>query len=152
MMPGAESLVCFHMTGATQGNEVRPLTGAAIRKRQDVMHFLCGLENAVLQTLLTQRIGLDLLVTDTLPRSAVGVLIVGTLVSVVEALRLRPVFRTVLFARCRETWAAGVAAGSLGTGWHTPHLLWGKRKAPWDYSHKALTVILSILPLYYFPI
>ena len=83
-----------------------------------MMYFLGGLENAVLQTLLAERIRLNLPVTDTLPRSAVGVLIIGTLVSVVEALRLCLVLWAILFSRRGEAGAAGVAAGPLGTGGH----------------------------------
>jgi len=52
------------------------------------MHLFGGLENAVLQTLLAERIGFNLSVTDTFPRSAVGVLVIGALVFVIEALRL----------------------------------------------------------------
>ena len=118
----------FHVTGAAEGDEVRSLTGAAVSQRQDVMHFLGGLDDTVLQALLTQRISFDLSVADALPRSAVGVLIVGALILVIKPFRLHLVLRAVLFTRGSKTGAAGVAAGPFGTGGHTPHLLSGQRK------------------------
>jgi len=110
-----------------------------------MMYFLGGLENAVLQTLLAERIRLNLPVTDTLPRSAVGVLIIGTLVSVVEALRLCLVLWAILFSRRGEAGAAGVAAGPLGTGGHHSTSFWAKEKPPGIF-------LLDGCPLCYFSI
>ena len=131
----------FVVAGAAEGDKVRSLTCTAVSQRKDVMHFLCGLDNTVHQALLAQRVGFYLSVTDSFPRSAVCILIIGTLVSVVEALRLHLVLRAVLFTRCGEAWTALVSARSVWFGRHSASSFRGNEKTARDCS-QAVSFIL----------
>lgn len=140
-MPGAESLVRFHVTGAAEGDEVRPLARAAVGKGNDVMYLLGGFDDAVLLAFLAQRVLPYLAVTDSFPRSAVGVLVIRSQVLVVELFCLCFMLGTVLFSLCGKAGAAGVSAWPVWFLWRDVHLLEGKGKALRDFSLKALFIL-----------
>ena len=101
------------------------------------MDLLGRRQLALLLTLLTERVRLDVAVTDALPASAVS--FVGRRVAfvlVVLFVHYLLMFGTVLPAVCEPT-AAGVGAGTPGFIWHRFTTL-GTRKALRDCSHKAL--------------
>ena len=106
------------------------------------MYFLCGFDDAGLEALLTQGVLFDFSVSDSFPCSAVGVLIIGALVLVIEPLRLRLVLQAVLFTRCGEAGTALVSARSVWFGRHSAASFQGNEKTAQDYSQAASFILL----------
>lgn len=105
------------------------------------MNFLGGFDDAGLEALLTQGVLFDFSVSDSFPRSAVGVLIIGALVLVVKLLCLGFVLRAVLFTRRGEAGTTLVSARSVWLGRHSASSFRGKQKALGDCSLKALYIL-----------
>jgi hypothetical protein len=106
------------MTGFAKGHEVLRVTAAAFRERKNVVNFLGRRQFALLLAFLTERVRLDVAVTDTLPRTAVS--FVGSrvaLVLVVAFVHDLLMLGTVLLTHGKPT-AAGVGAWALGFVWH----------------------------------
>lgn len=102
------------------------------------MDLLRRRQLALLLALLTERVRLDVAVTDALPASAVAFIGLGvTLVLVVLFVHDLLVLGAVLLTHSEPT-AAGVGAGTFWFVWHSFHLLVGIKKALRDCSHKAL--------------
>jgi hypothetical protein len=86
------------------------------------MHFFCSGKLALLLTLFTERVGLDVAVTDTLPSTTISLVGSGvTLELVVVFVHCFLVLGTVLLAFCKPT-AAGISTGTLWFVWHLVHL------------------------------
>ena len=60
------------VTGLAKAHEVAVRVSAALTERQDVMYFFGSSDSAILLALLAKRVGFDVAVTDTLPRTAVA--------------------------------------------------------------------------------
>ena len=60
------------VAGLAQAHKIAFRMGTTLAERQDVMYFLGDGDSGVLLALLAQRVGFDVSVTDTLPRTAVA--------------------------------------------------------------------------------
>ena len=106
------------------------------------MNFLGGFDDAGLEALLTQGVLFDFSVSDSFPRSAVGVRIIWALVLVVKLLCLGFVLRAVLFTRCCEAGTALVSARSVWFGRHSASSFQGSEKTARDCSQAASFILL----------
>ena len=71
------------VAGLAKAHEVAVRMGAALAERHDVMYFLGSSDAPVLLALLAQRVGFDVSVTDTLPRTAVAFVCLGVALKVI---------------------------------------------------------------------
>jgi hypothetical protein len=108
------------VTGFTKSHEIALLVTTAFGERKDVVDFLCGRQLSLLLAFLTERVRLDVAVTDALPASAVPVIGLGVT-------RSRDRHKDVLV--CMALF----------------HLLTGIRKALRDCSHKALLNLIFLI-------
>jgi len=102
------------VAGFTKSHEVFCIAATAFGEREDVVYFLGGSERSLLLALLTERVRLDVAVTDAFPSTTIsfvgsGVAFVLVIVFVCRLLMLG----TVLLAHGKPT-AAGVGAGTFG--------------------------------------
>jgi hypothetical protein len=132
----------LQMATAAERHEIILRGSASVCKRKNVVYFLGSFIDAVFEALFTQRILFYFPVPDAFPRSAVGILIIGALVLVVELLRLCFVLRAILFTRCGEAWATRVSAWSFRLSGHCRILLSGKAKVTGDFSSMTFCILL----------
>ena len=124
------------MTRRTQRHKVTLVMRPTFGERHNMVDFLGGCQRVGLGALLTQRMRRDILVTDTLPRSAVAFACSGIALVFLITLRL-------LFVMCRAEAAvrqrrtARVTAWTLWFSWHMVHLS-GKEKSSRRPAPKAL--------------
>jgi len=106
------------VTRFTKSHEIALLIAAALRERANVVHFLGRGKPILFLTLFTERMRLDVTVTDTLPSTTVS--LVGsrvTFVLIVMFVHCFLMLGTVLLAFSKPT-AAGI---STGTFWFVGH-------------------------------
>ena len=125
------------VAGFTKSHEIALLVAAAFRERKDVVYLLGGRKPALLLAFLTERMRLDVAVSDTLPGTTVPFVGGGVaFVLVVLFCNNLLMLGAVLLALSKPT-AAGVGTWTFGFVWHWVHLLAGIKKALRDCSHKA---------------
>ena len=105
------------MTATTEANQILRIVRTAFRQRLDVMYFLNGNVDPVVKALLTERVRLCVLFTDTLPFCSVssfrfGLTVVAFVTLVLGSLMLLAV---PTFSKPR---ASGVSTWFLGSSWH----------------------------------
>ena len=108
------------MAANTQRHQIVFIIGAASGDRLLVMHQLCHHILPMLLAHLTQRMLMNIAVTDFLPRIAVPlVLVIDTgKVFVVTFHHLAMVFTVTALVVC-QLWAATIPTGSLWFSWHS---------------------------------
>jgi hypothetical protein len=111
------------MAGFTESHEVALLVAAALGEREDVVYLFGRCERSLLLTLFTERMELDVAVTDAFPGTTVSFIGIGVaFVPVVLSSHFFLMLGAVLLAVCKPT-AAGVSTGTLwfvGHGFTSP--------------------------------
>jgi hypothetical protein len=118
------------VTGFTEGHEIVLLIAAAFGERKDVVYLFGRSELTLFLTLFTERMRLDVAVTDTLPSTTVS--LVGsrvTFVLIVMFVHCLFMLGTVLPAFSKPT-AAGVSTRTLWFVRHRFTSLSGHKKSP----------------------
>jgi hypothetical protein len=106
------------VTGFTESHEITLLIAAALGERANVMNLLGRGKLTLLLTFLTERMRLNVAVTNTLPGTTVSFVGSGVaFVLVVLFYNNLLMFGTVLLAISKPT-AAGVGTGAFGFVWH----------------------------------
>lgn len=114
----------FFMTASAEAHQVAFIIRSAFGDRFDVMHFLYGNVSSVLQTLLAERVLLDVACSYLSPLAAVPLVSVVAAGEVVVVLpHLFFMSRAVLLAIFSEVAAAWVTTGTLWFPWHDFHFL-----------------------------
>ena len=100
-----------------QRHEIAHVVGTAARKRKLMMYFGCRLQHTAAETVLTQRVCLNISVADAFPRTTVSAVAVWvTQVSVVIMADHFLMFRAILPGR--QFCTAGIPARALWTVRH----------------------------------
>jgi hypothetical protein len=105
------------MTTGTQTHQVGLIMRTTITKRQDMMNFLCRFHTPFLLALFTQRVLMNVMVTDPFPGPAIA--FSGCWVTIVPLITSGFLFDMFFTepTRC-QLGTARVRAGSLWFGWH----------------------------------
>jgi len=120
--PVAQLLVCPLVARAAQALEVAPSVRASLTDRHNVVHLVHQRDPAFLKATLTQRVLPGVAVTDTLPGSAVFLVLVRSPhVEVVLAVCLFSMFLAITVL-C-QVGTAWVSTWLLRFSWHVVHLL-----------------------------
>jgi hypothetical protein len=129
------------VTGFTKSHEIALLVTTAFGERKDVVDFLCGRQLSLLLAFLTERVCLDVAITDSFPATTVALVGLGvTLILVVLFVHDLLMLGTVLLTYSEPT-AAGIGTRTFRFVGHWFTSL-GIRKALRDYFHKALCILL----------
>jgi hypothetical protein len=101
------------VTRLTESHEIALIIASAFGERTNVVNLLGGSEPTLFLTLLTERVRLDVAITDTLPGTTISLIGSGvTFVLVVVFVHNLLMFGTVLLAFSKPT-AAGVGTGTF---------------------------------------
>ena len=120
--PVAQLLVCPLVARAAQALEVAPSVRASLTDRHDVMHLIHQRDPAFLKATLTQRVLPCVAVTDTLPGSAIFLVLVRcSHVQIVLTVCFDSMFLAVTVL-C-QVGTSGISTGFLRFPWHLNHLL-----------------------------
>jgi hypothetical protein len=133
------------MTGFTKSHEVTLLIASALGERKDVVYLFGRSELTLLLTFLTERMRLDVTVTDTLPCTTVS--FVGgrvTFILVVVFVHCFLMLGTVLLTFSKPT-AAGVNTGTLWFVGHHFTSLSGHKKSHRGFLRDGLWNSISLL-------
>jgi hypothetical protein len=133
------------VAGFTKSHEVTPFIASAFGERKDVVYLFGRSELTLLLTFLTERMRLDVAVTDTLPSTTIS--FVGsrvTFVLVVLFIHCFLMLGTVLLAYSKPT-AAGVSTGTFRFVWHWFTSLSGHNKSHRRSLHDGLWNSVSLL-------
>ena len=122
-LPVTDFVVLLVVAGSAEAHQIILCMNTTFGHGNDVVYFLCGNKSASLLALLTERMLADVAVSNTLPRTAIFLVDVGsTFVLVVLLSCCGFVLLTVL--TIRQVGATGIGAGALGFAGHFIHLLW----------------------------
>ena len=100
-----------------QRHQIICVVGATVTEREDVMHFLGGCQFALLLTFFTQRMRLDVAVTDPFPSPAIAFVGLRLALKMIVMAYCLPLMLGAIKA-VGQLGAAGILARSLWFLWH----------------------------------